>query len=197
MREQDMIVHNTAVKRAIATVGKKRWIYGYVWKGADRAYIIPSNFGVNVNDNGNDTVSFAATAIPVFPDTISSPAMCCDCQDRNIYYGDYVEWAGEIWEVQLDEKKLCPCLVRKRPLRNGETQTAILDKQIANKCLVTGNIFDKFFPVRVRSNWHLAVDGEILENVTIPLSAPIPTGDVLALLITKFHHKESEEKRNV
>lgn len=101
MREQDMIVYNPAVKKGLATHGKKRWIYGYVWKGADHAYIIPSNLGVNANDNGNDTVSFSATAISVFPETISSPTMCSDRQDRTIYFGDYVEYAGEVWEVQF------------------------------------------------------------------------------------------------
>lgn len=192
MREQDMIVHNTAVKRGVALTGDKLWVYGYVWKGADHAYIIPSNFGVNVNGKGNDTVRFAANAVPVQPETICSPTMCSDKQDRNIYYGDYVEWAGEIWEVQFDEIKLCPCLVRKNPLRNGETQTTALDRNIANACLVTGNIFVKFFPVRVRDNWHLAVNGEILNDIKIPLSAPVEVGTALVVLVRKFHHKEGK-----
>ncbi len=192
MREKDITIFNTTVKRGMALYGKKKWVYGYVWKGADRVYIIPSNLGICSNDNGDGTVALSATAISVFPETVTSSAMCSDRQDKTIYFGDYVQYAGETWEVQFDEKNLAPCLVRNRLLRDGSTQIVPLDKLTANACRVTGSIFEKFSAVRIANKWHLTVDGEIQEDITIPLSTPIEVNDVLAILIAKFHHKNKE-----
>lgn len=151
---------NTSIKKARTPEGK--WIRGYVWRGADNAYIIPENLGVSVSDEKTFT-KLSAPVEKIIPETICSPTFFLDRKGRTIYYGDYIECSGDLWTVEFDDEKLSPILTRQKLTRNDHIIKRELSREIAPYCQVYGNMHNPFWFVDERTRIILTVNGELTD----------------------------------
>lgn len=62
-----------------------KWVCGYIWEGADHAYMIPSNLGIAYDDH-----RLSAYAIPVNRDTICDCLSIVDKHGLTLYENDII-----------------------------------------------------------------------------------------------------------
>lgn len=192
MREEKLnSLFNTATKKAKNLEGK--WVYGYVWRGADHAYIIPQNLGVSIQDEGTPHKRISAPVEQVDEATICSPTYSCDRNGRTIYYGDRVTYAGEYWEVAFDDRYLCPILTRPLPRKNNAPFETKLTIDVARCCLVVGNIHNTFWLVQDGNQATLTVNGEFTDIKTeLVMTAPHEIfAETLKVLIKKYNENNA------
>lgn len=82
---------------------------GYLWKGADVAYIMPYNNGISYDDK---TQRITAFALEVIPETISVSLNTTDSTGSYIFDGDTISADGEEFTVKLSEPETLSRLAR-------------------------------------------------------------------------------------
>lgn len=120
----------------------RKWICGYIWEGADAAYIIPSNLGIAYDDN-----RLSAYAIPVNRDTVCN---CLSIVDRNgitLYENDIISAPDDEYKYLIKWKWESSCYTA--VLINEQTGLMLTEKMLSELPFYTpfgfkieGNAFD-------------------------------------------------------
>ncbi|MBO5435314.1 hypothetical protein J6A31_05815 [bacterium] len=143
-------------------VDNDEWVIGYIWRGADRSYIIPSNLGVDVSPD-NDRLCLKATVFEVKTETVSQFTFLSDKNDKNIYYNDYV-WDDKAkcrYRVGYYEKFTCVGL-----FDDDNKLVKICDHTTLWEMQKSGTIFDEYYYVHRKKVVTLYKNGKLTDRWT-------------------------------